>query len=63
MAKSDRQMHDFADFSAALCRHEVQLCGEKLPALASHPRIIEYLHVSRHLSAPKTAIILLYIII
>lgn len=49
-------MHDFVDFSAALCRHEAQFCGEKLPAPVSHPRIAEYLPVSHQLSVPKPAI-------
>jgi len=53
VAKTDHQMHDFVDFSGALCTREVQFCAGKLPTLANRPRTTEYLHVFRRLSAPK----------
>jgi len=46
-------MHDFVDFSAALCRREVQFCGEKRPAPVNRPHITEYLPVSHRQSVPK----------
>ena len=49
---ADHQMHDFGDSSAVLYRPVVQFYAGKLPVLASHLHITEYLPVFHHPSAP-----------